>query len=140
MNDDLEPSAPSRNLPRLLFLWLPVLVQMTLIFIASSIPDVPPLPGGMTDKQGHSLGYAILGVLLLRALAGGHMRGVTWRTALGTVLLATLYGVSDEFHQSFVPNRTSDVYDVLADATGAGAATTAGVALATLRASSARPR
>ena len=111
---------------------------MTLIFIASSIPDVPPLPGGMTDKQGHSLGYAILGAVILRALAGGRIRGVTWRTALGTVLLATLYGVSDEFHQSFVPNRTSDVYDVLADATGA--ATTAGIALATLRAASARPR
>jgi VanZ family protein len=113
---------------------------MTAIFIASSIPDVPPLPGGISDKQGHSFGYAILGAVVLRALAGGRMRGVTWRTALGTVLLATLYGVSDEIHQSFVPNRTPDVYDVLADATGAAAATTAGVALATLRASSMRAR
>src|SRR5262245_36462838 len=112
---------------------------MTVIFIASSIPDVPPLPGGMSDTSGHSLGYAILGALLLRALAGGRMRGVTWRTALATVVLATLYGVSDEFHQSFVPHRTPDVYDVLADAIGAAAATTAAAALATLRASSANP-
>jgi len=128
------------NLIRPLHLWGPVLIQMTVIFIASSISDVPPLPGGMSDTSGHSIGYAILGALLLRALAGGRMRGVTWRTALATVVLATLYGVSDEFHQSFVPNRTPDVYDVLADATGATAATTAGVALATLRASSARSR
>ena len=113
---------------------------MTIIFIASSIPDVGPLPGGVSDTSGHSLGYAILGALLLRALAGGRMSGVTWKTALATLVLATLYGVSDEFHQWFVPNRTPDVFDVLADAIGAAAATTAGVALATLRASSTDPR
>jgi VanZ family protein len=38
------------------------------------------------------------------------------------IVLAIAYGVSDEFHQRFVPGRSSDVYDVLADAEGAAAA------------------
>ena len=101
-------------------LWAPVVVQMALIFGASSLSDPAPLmPSGVTDKMGHFIGYAILSVLLLRAFAGGHLRGVTWRTAALAVAAATLYGVSDEFHQRFVPGRTPDVLDVLADATGA---------------------
>jgi VanZ family protein len=104
---------------RRLFLWGPVVLQMTLIFIASSISEVPPLPGGMSDKSAHSIGYALLGGLLLRALAGGRLSGVTWGRAAAAVVLATLYGVSDEFHQWFVPGRTADPFDVLADARGA---------------------
>jgi VanZ family protein len=37
-------------------------------------------------------------------------------------VIATLYGVSDEIHQAFVPLRTPDVRDVIADATGAALA------------------
>ena len=95
---------------------------MLIIFIASSIPDLGPLPGGVSDKSGHSIGYAILGGLLLRALSGGRMAGVTWRRAVVAMALATAYGVTDEFHQSFVPGRTPDPIDVVADAAGAIAA------------------
>lgn len=105
-----------------LWLWGPVLVQMALIFIASSIPNLQQLPGNISDKAGHGIGYAILGALLLRALARGRRAGVTWRTMLLAILCATAYGVSDELHQRFVPGRSSDVYDVLADAEGAAAA------------------
>lgn len=105
-----------------LFLWGPVVLQMALIFAASSIPDLGPLPGGVSDKYGHSIGYAILGALLLRAMAQGQLRGVTWGRAAAVVVLATMYGVSDEFHQWFVPGRTPDVFDVMADAAGASGA------------------
>lgn len=108
------------------FLWGPVVLQMALIFIASSIPDLGALPGGMSDKSGHSIGYAILGAVLLRALAGGRLRGVTWGRAAAAVLLATLYGASDELHQSWVPGRSPDRLDVLADCLGAALAVTAG--------------
>jgi hypothetical protein len=102
-------------------LWGPVVLQMIVIFIASSIPYLGALPGGMSDKSGHGIGYGILGAVLLRALAGGRLRGVTWGKAAAALLLATLYGVSDEFHQSFVPGRSPDPYDVLADSIGAAA-------------------
>jgi VanZ family protein len=104
------------------WLWGPVLVMMAIIFTVSSIPNLQHLPGNISDKTGHGIGYAMLGALLLRALAGGRRAGVTWRTVLLAVACATAYGVSDEFHQRFVPGRSSDVYDVLADAEGATAA------------------
>lgn len=91
---------------------------MILIFGASSIPDLGPVPG-MSDKSGHSIGYALLGGLLLRALARGRLAGVTWGRAVASVLLATLYGASDEFHQTFVPGRSADRLDLLADGVGA---------------------
>jgi VanZ family protein len=92
---------------------------MVLIFIASSIPELGALPGGMSDKSGHGIGYGILGAVLVRALAGGRLNGITWRRAALAILLATLYGVTDEFHQSFVPGRSPDRFDVLADCLGA---------------------
>ena len=114
------------------FLWGPVALQMVLIFGASSISDLRALPGGISDKSGHGIGYAILGAVLVRALAGGRLNGVTWRRAGLAVLLATLYGVSDEFHQAFVPGRSPDRLDVLADCVGAAVAVVviAGVARA----------
>jgi VanZ family protein len=107
-------------------LWGPVVLQMAAIFVASSIPDLGALPGGMSDKSGHGIGYAILAALLLRALAGGRLRSVTWTRSLAAVVLATLYGASDEFHQSFVPGRSPDRLDVVADSIGAAAAVVLG--------------
>jgi hypothetical protein len=112
------------------WIWGPVIIQMAVIFGFSSIPDLQALPGGMSDKSGHAIGYAILGALVLRALAGGRLAGMSWPRAVAAVLLAALYGVSDEFHQSFVPGRSSDARDVVADALGALAASLALVGLA----------
>ena len=45
-----------------------------------------------------------------------------WRLSAVAALaaaLAAVYGVSDELHQSFVPGRTADGADVVADAVGA---------------------
>lgn len=101
------------------WLWGPVVLQMALIFAASSIPNLKNLPGGMSDKSGHSIGYALLAGLLLRAFAGGRVQGITWARGFLAIVLATLYGVTDEFHQLFVPGRSADRYDVLADFLGA---------------------
>jgi VanZ family protein len=95
--------------------------MMVLIFIASSISDVPQLPGNVSDKAAHSGVYFALGVVMFRALAGGSLTGMTfWRGGAAT-LLSMLYGITDEFHQSFVPGRTSDVFDLVADTVGAAA-------------------
>jgi VanZ family protein len=47
---------------------------------------------------------------------------MTWRTAVLAASLATLYGVTDEIHQHFVPPRQAEAFDLLADAAGASAA------------------
>ncbi len=98
--------------------WLPAAGWATLIFVLSAQPKLPS-PPGVNDKQAHGLAYAVLAVCCLVGLAGARLRRVTGAAVLGAFVLAVLYGVSDEFHQWFVPGRTPDVNDVVADAVGA---------------------
>ncbi|MCX6954305.1 MAG: VanZ family protein [Verrucomicrobia bacterium] len=62
--------------------------------------------------------YGLLGTLLCRI-------GRDWRAGLWAVLAASAYGVSDEFHQSFVPGRSVEVADWMADTLGAALAVSA---------------
>ena len=117
---------PPIDLRSPLLLWGPVVLMLVVIFGASSIPNLKSLPGNISDKSGHSIGYAMLGGVILRALAGGRLRGVTGSRVLAAIALATLYGVTDEFHQLFVPGRSADRYDVLADCVGATMGTAIG--------------
>jgi VanZ family protein len=112
----------------LLWLWLPVALDAALIFYLSSFPVLPSPPGPFTDKHFHFASYAVLAALLVRALAAGRLRNITTRVAIGAILLATFYGVTDEIHQMFVPGRTAALDDLAADALGAVAA--AGLLLA----------
>ena len=102
--------------------WGPAWATMVLIFVLSSISGLGPIPGGVDDGVAHALQYAVLAALLLRGLAGARWRGVRVRVAALAVLLATLYGVTDEAHQWFVPGRTAEVTDLVADALGAAVA------------------
>jgi VanZ family protein len=113
---------------QLLWLWLPVALDAALIFFLSSIPRLPSPPGPFSDKHFHFASYALFAALLVRALASARLRNVTGRIAIGAILLAALYGVTDEIHQMFVPGRSADPYDLLADTLGAVAA--AGLLLA----------
>jgi VanZ family protein len=86
----------------------------------------------LSDKAAHLLAYAALGASLLRALASGRSAGMTVRRMVAAAVLATLYGVSDELHQSFVPGRHPELMDLVAD--GIGGATGAVVLAAFARA------
>jgi VanZ family protein len=99
-------------------LWWPVVLYMAAIFMVSSTSR-PPMPSVVPDLWMHALAYLGLGLLLARATAGGRWHGVTRRTLLVAWAIAVAYGVSDEWHQSFVPNRQMDPRDVAADAIGA---------------------
>ena len=107
---------------RRVWVWGPAWATMVLIFVLSSISGLGPIPGGVDDGVAHVLQYAVLAALLLRGLAGARWRGVGVRVAALAVLLATLYGVTDEAHQWFVPGRTAEVTDLVADALGAAVA------------------
>lgn len=95
----------------LLFLW------MTTIFILSAQSSLPaPSLFEGQDKLEHFLAYGLLGVLLSRSLMP--MKVETWWRILLITALTTLYGISDEYHQSFVPGRDVSALDVLADGVG----------------------
>ena len=113
---------------------------MLLIFLASSVPG-DQVPGTISDKLAHLLVYAVLGACFMLPLSGGRVAGVTPGRPAAAVLLAVLYGVSDEVHQSFTPGRTPDAMDVAADAAGAtiGAVAVLVAALVAARFRTARP-
>jgi VanZ family protein len=98
---------------------------MLLIFAISSVSNLPAVPGNPSDKIEHFAEYGVLGVLLVRALGGRKWGTPTIGTAAIAVVIAVVYGLSDEGHQYFVPGRQSDWHDALADAIGAGAASAA---------------
>lgn len=96
--------------------WISAATWAVFLVVQSGSPSVggylsrilARFPDG-ADKVGHAGAYAVLGALLTLAT------GRVWLA----VLLATLFGVSDEIHQYFVPGRAADVYDVVADGVGA---------------------
>ncbi len=102
------------------WLWLPVLLWMGVIFIGSSIGSMPKVGGRTTDaivhRTAHLIEFAILGWLVLRALSDGRLPDR--RTFIIALIVVTVYGASDEFHQRFTPGRSSELSAVLFDAAG----------------------
>jgi VanZ like family len=103
--------------------WIPAGIMMILIFVASSQPaSALPYFGALdfvVKKGGHAIGYALLGLAYFYALPG--RLPVVYKAALA-LLMAVLFSLSDEFHQSFVEGRTSTLRDVVIDTIGAGIA------------------
>jgi VanZ family protein len=120
--------------------WLPVLLWMSVIFIASSdlmsaertshfigpflrwfVPDISPETIAsiqiVVRKCAHLVAYAILAALLHRALRQNIRQ--LGRAALFAFLMAFTYASLDEFHQSFVASRTGSPWDVAIDCLGA---------------------
>ena len=97
-------------------IWGPFLAALAIVFWLSSLQRVPAAEY-FWDKLLHAVGYAALGVLALRAFHGGFARPRLRPTMLAG-LVVVLWGVSDEFHQSFVPGRDPSALDVAADAVG----------------------
>jgi VanZ family protein len=110
------PAAPGR-----LAAWLPVVLWAGVIFALSSIPGtrLPAIDLPQSDKVVHALLYGVLGGLLGRALDRSRAGGRARSHLLLAILIATFYGISDELHQLWTPQRTADWRDVVADAGGA---------------------
>jgi len=123
--------------------WLPLLIWLCVIFVGSTdvlsaehtsrfiVPILLWLKPGMRPqtilsiliimrKCAHVTEYAILALLLWRALRSAPALRTKMSIVFGAVLLAcVVFAVSDEFHQSFVKSRTPTVRDVLLDGAGA---------------------
>jgi VanZ family protein len=107
--------------PRQRFLaWLPALIVALGLFVASSIPGTsyPQVDVRYADKMVHLAFYAALGAACARAL----LRSTAFRGAALVLIatgIATAFGATDELHQLFVPFRSADWHDLVADAVGA---------------------
>lgn len=93
-----------------------------LIFYLSHQPAIPvPHMFEQQDKLIHGLAYAVMGLLAYFSFKLEH-RGAK---LIVPILFCSFYGVTDEFHQSFIEGRVADVWDWLADTAGATAAVVA---------------
>jgi VanZ like family len=102
--------------------WLWPLVLMGIIFVFSAQPSLDSGLGWIDDvgrKVVHFVQYAVLCLLWWRAL---RLRMPAGRAALAGFLIASLYAVSDEVHQSFVEGRHATPADWAIDSAGAALA------------------
>ena len=96
------------------------LVYAVLIFIISSIPQISPPSLGFQfeDKVYHFIEYSIFSFLLFSAFFKAKTDFFKKNVFLFSSLIGIAYAYSDEFHQRFVPGRSYDLYDFLADCLG----------------------
>lgn len=117
----------------ILISWGPALVWMGAIFYASSVNTWTVIPGPpevqALRKLAHVFEYSLLALLIGRGLLG------TWTTGGAKVtralmlrvwwvgaLLSSLYAVTDEIHQGFVPRREFHFEDIAIDSLSSVAA------------------
>jgi len=79
--------------------------------------DLPPIAN--VDKVLHAGAYGLLGILFYRAYRSRWPSASGWTMANASLLSAAFYGLTDEIHQYFVPGRSADPWDWLADTVGA---------------------
>lgn len=109
-----------KNFKHLFWFQFPAIAWAIAIFVQSSLSSIqtPDLGFDFQDKLAHALEYAILGFLLRRALVFQSNKQIQ-KYANGITLVAgSLYAISDEIHQSFVPGRHADIGDAIADVVG----------------------
>jgi len=100
-----------------------MIAVMGILFGLSQLPGSAvdlPLQHGF-DKVAHALVYAVLAATVIygRHAPGRYVLG----SAIITLVVCVLYGLTDEFHQAFVPGRDPSGFDLLADGIGALLAT-----------------
>ena len=100
--------------------WLPLIAYCLILFLQSSSESPADLPAiEHVDKVLHAGAYGLLGILFYRAYRSRWPNASGWTMANASLLSAAFYGLTDEIHQYFVPGRSADPWDWLADTIGA---------------------
>ena len=112
------------TMTQVLWYWVPAALYAALIFFlsAQSHPE-DELPSFLfkevSDKVLHAVEYGILAVLCYRAFRWAAGPAIARQAVVLAILTASVYGITDEVHQAFVPLRESSWQDWLADTIGA---------------------
>ena len=103
------------------FRYVPMTLVMGTIFFLSNqpgdtltLPDVPNI-----DKVLHAGIYGLLALTTLFAVGKKRTLARPYQVGFLVIVFCFLYGISDEYHQSFIPGRTPSIWDICADTTGA---------------------
>ncbi|GAB4215227.1 MAG: hypothetical protein OHK0013_40630 [Sandaracinaceae bacterium] len=130
------PSARAASPRTIVLAWLPAGLYMTTIWVVSSLetPTFPTDAFPLRDKGVHFVEYGVLGFLLAHACLRTFLRHARVRVAAFAVLFGVLWGLFDEIHQAFVPGRSADALDLVADALGVVVGTLVRLGVGRLRA------
>jgi len=109
---------------QVLWYWAPVVGYAGLIFSLSSLSHPEEqLPSfllkGISDKVLHAVEYAMLALLCYRAFRWAAGPVVARQAVVLAIVTASVFGLTDEVHQLFVPLREASWQDWLADTVGA---------------------
>jgi VanZ family protein len=112
-----------RGIKRIVYVWGPAIMVMVLIFTFSSRQGISVSEELAVDfivlKGAHIIMYAILYFLLFRAFyLNAHHTKRDPPPYIVPLIVAVVYGMSDEIHQTFVPTREGHIRDVFIDAIG----------------------
>lgn len=104
-------------------LWLiniPLIVYWIILLTATSIPDTSSIDKlEVSDKIKHLFAYFILTFMLtLWIHFKENTSPVLIKQVLYAIVIAALYGILDEIHQKFIPGRSGDFLDWIADLLG----------------------
>ncbi len=113
----LKFKATKKQILFLIFIWL------GLIFLGSCLPGASVSQFSWVDfsvhKAVHIFEYAVLAFLIMWYLQGSRLMKEKKTLAIFLVVaFCFLYGLSDEFHQSFTPGRQAHIRDALIDLLG----------------------
>lgn len=102
--------------------WLPPLLWAGVIVFSTSMPtSVMPRQISPYDKALHFSMYAVLAALLTRYV----MERGSWRLLVLAVVAVAAFGAVDEWHQRFIPGRSTELADWVADTLGGAVGTLA---------------
>jgi VanZ family protein len=105
---------------RLALAWAPAVLTMAAIWVLSSMSN-PPVPVHVIpfrDRGAHFLSFGSVAFWVAHGTLATRPRAGVLRVVLFSILATMLWGLLDEVHQSFVPNRTPDLGDLAADTLG----------------------
>jgi VanZ family protein len=98
---------------------IPLIVYWLILFVLTTLPGNEAINIGVNDKIEHFGAYGLLTVILYLNLFFQDKYSLLKKyPATFSLLVASLYGMVDELHQIFVPGRTADIRDWLADFVG----------------------
>lgn len=98
---------------------IPLVIYWLILFILTSLPSKMAVTVNVSDKIEHFGAYGLLSVFLYLNLSFQNKIKIFNKfPATFTVLIASLYGLLDELHQLFVPGRSAEFLDWIADFSG----------------------
>ena len=107
------------NLTRFVRWKLPVVIWAAIILSLTSYPSLkaPSLGFEAQDKLEHCIAYFVLGFLFVRAINEGKSF-LSQKAIQKAILFGFTFALFDEIHQLFIPGRSCELWDGVADVVG----------------------